>query len=430
PATGAAAVGTGAGRRWRATDPVRSIHFDQRGFPRHRAPTLWERHRPGGDLHERTVLVRQRALTTGVLAAVLSAPLAALWVAHRDGSVTEAAATVSAVRVDDGAGGGPGEGGPAGGGTSGTAPSDRPGDGATAALPGPGADGGSNPVTAAGSPGGRSGFAVAGLVGAVGRPGRAGGPAAGAETLLPALQGAAVAVPAPGAVPLDSPVLRSVPVPPPGSAGGGTPSGGARLTVQAGAYGPRTVLTLTNSGDAPIDWHAVVSCDWLRLSRDAGSLAPGQRITVTVTVDDQRAPQDHWTAQISLPPSEAVVTLEGGPDRGQSPTPSPSGATPSPSTSSSPSTGSTPSASAKPSGTASSSPSETPTAGGSASSAPSSSVSPSASPTSGPSASTTPSPRPSSPPSATPSPSATASAPASSPPPTSATSNPSPSPTR
>ncbi|MDR3032289.1 MAG: hypothetical protein LBV78_04145, partial [Kitasatospora sp.] len=164
-------------------------------------------------------------------------------------------------------------------------------------------------------------------------------------------------------------------------------------------YGNRTVLTLTNSGDGPLSWHAVLDVDWLRLSRDAGTLAPGQRITVTVTVDESRAPQSRWTAHLALPPSTAVVTLEGGTDHRGLPTPGgpspsaspsggpgspspadPSGPAPSASASASPSTPSTPPASPSPSAPASPS-----------SSAPPSSTGPSASPSPSPSGSAAPS---------------------------------------
>ncbi|MCX4748257.1 sigma-70 family RNA polymerase sigma factor [Kitasatospora sp. NBC_01287] len=380
-----------------AERPARPARFDQRGFPRHRAPGLLERHRPGGDLHERAVLIRQRALTTGVLAAVLSAPVAALWLAHRDATATtDTAAAVSSVRVADGT------------------PDPDPAlqaPGAVPAVPLPAqaqahGQGGEQPPDSA-------------LAAAVVRPPAAAGAApgmglpaaAGAETLLPAVQGAAVPVPAAGALALSDPGLRGVPVP----AAPAAPV--AQLTVEAGAYGNRTVLTLTDTGQAPLDWRAVPDCDWLRLSRDAGTLSPGQRITVTVTVDEQRAPSGHWTAAISLPPSEAVVTLAG--DNGTAPAPTPSAAPSTP----------VPSASANPSGAASPSPSVTASAGSSASTAPSSSDSPTANPTSGASATPSPSSRPSSSPSATPTPSATPSGdapgPIPSPAPTSATSSPS-----
>ncbi|TWF99283.1 DNA-directed RNA polymerase specialized sigma24 family protein [Kitasatospora viridis] len=343
----AAPAGVRAGGGGGAGVPV----FDARGLPRHRAPGLLERHRAGGDLHERLVLARQRLVSTGVLAAVLSAPLAALWVAHRDGAPVAGAASVSSVRVD------------------------TPPDGEAPAVP---------PVPAApGRPTGTGGDGRGLVAALVGAASGAGGGAAGAETLLPPVQASAVPVPATGAVPISSPQWHPEPVP-----------AAAALDVTAGSYGSRTVLTLTNTGGTALDWHAELSCDWLRLSRDAGTLAPGQRITVIVTVDDQHAPDADWTAWIALPPSSAVVTLTGGPDRRGLPSPSASPSAPD---------GTTPSPSANPSGSASATPSDTPSAGSSASSPPSSSESPSASPTSGPSTQPSASRSASSSPSATPS---------------------------
>ncbi|MFC8718386.1 hypothetical protein [Kitasatospora sp. NPDC057198] len=261
-------AGAAAGRRI-AQGPAEP-RFDQRGFPRHRMPSA-----PRGSA------VRQRVVTTGVLAAVLAAPVVALWSAHRGGAEDHASA-VSSVRVDPTAASGQ------------RVPVPEPTSVAVAALP---------PVAR---------VSTMELVGSV-----------TAETSLPTVQGPVVPVPSPGAAPLSSPALTAEPVPPPSAATG------SRLTVEAGAYGSRTVLTLTNSGDAPLSWHAVLDADWLRLSRDAGTLAPGQRITVTVTVDESRAPQARWTAHLALPPSSAVVTLEGGTDHrgvptpGQTPTSSP-----------------------------------------------------------------------------------------------------------
>ncbi|MFE9426616.1 sigma-70 family RNA polymerase sigma factor [Kitasatospora sp. NPDC006697] len=362
-----------------AEEPPAAV-FDARGLPRHRAPGLLERHRAGGDLHERLVVARQRLVSTGVLAAVLTAPLAAFWVAHRDGTPVAGAAAVSSVRV---ASPPPGA-------------DDEPPAAVAPIAPAVG-DGGPEaavPAPVVGRPGG--GPAVAGAVPVRGLAAALVG-SASAETLLPPLQGLAVPVPAAGAVPLSSPRLQPAPLPAPAAA----------LDVTAGSYGNRTVLTLTNTGGSPLDWHAVVGCDWLRLSRDSGSLAPGQRITVIVTVDDQHAPDADWTASIALPPSSAVVTLSGGPNRRGVPAPGPSA-----SATDTPPAGTTPSASAKPSGSASATPSDAPSAGSSASTAPSSSESPSASPTSGPSARPSASPSVSSSPSATPAPSGPSSSPA------------------
>ncbi|MFE1317612.1 hypothetical protein [Kitasatospora phosalacinea] len=290
--------GAAAGRRV-AQGPAQP-RFDQRGFPRHRMSSA-----------PRGTAVRQRVVTTGVLAAVLAAPVVALWSAHRGGGAEEQAAAVSSVRVDPTA-----------------APGQRvpvPEPTAVAALPP------AERVTA---------MELAGAV--------------AAETSLPTVQGPAVPVPSPGAAPLSSPALTPEPGPPPSAA--------ASLTVEAGAYGSRTVLTLTNSGEGPLSWHAVLDVDWLRLSRDSGTLAPGQRITVTVTVDEARAPQSRWTAHLALPPSGAVVTLEGGSDHRGVPAPDP---TPTPT----PSTGGTPTASPSPSASASdpAAPSPSPSASSSSS---------------------------------------------------------------
>ncbi|GAA2813689.1 hypothetical protein GCM10010505_44480 [Kitasatospora aburaviensis] len=267
------------------------LRFDQSGFPRHRAPDAG-----------RGLAVRRRVVTTGVLAAVLAAPVVALWAGHRGGGGPGTAAAVSTVRVED-------DGRSAGHRPGGARPDGGPGQGGPAGPVGPGA-GGVAP-------------AVAGLELAWAGP-------ATAETLLPGLLGPAVPVPAHGATPLGSPTLVAAPAPAPG-AGPGVGTGTGRgpdapapaglLTVEAGEYGNRTVLTLTNSGTTEIRWHAVVDAAWLRLSRDAGTLAPGQRITVIVSVDDDLAPTTPWTALIALPPSQAVVTLEGGPHRRGGPTP-------------------------------------------------------------------------------------------------------------
>ncbi|KDN84735.1 hypothetical protein KCH_35080 [Kitasatospora cheerisanensis KCTC 2395] len=248
-----------------------------------------------------------------MLAAVLAAPVVALWSAHRDGGADDRAAAVSSVRVDE--------------------PTDRQASqGAAAALP--------------------AAVSSLQLAGAV-----------AAETSLPTVQGQAVPVP-----------LRSLPRPsgPAPTAAPVAPAARDQLTVEAGEYGNRTVLTLTNSGGSALTWHAVLDVDWLRLSRDSGTLAPGQRITVTVTVDETRAPQRRWTAHLALPPSTAVVTLEGGTDHRGLPTPTPATPTPTP----------TPTPTSSPAPDPSSSPSPSP--GGPS---PSGSASPSTGPDPSPSAS-------------------------------------------
>ncbi|MEV7025962.1 sigma-70 family RNA polymerase sigma factor, partial [Kitasatospora sp. NPDC093558] len=320
PQAAGAARGPGAEA---AVEP--GLRFDQSGFPRHRAPDAG-----------RGLAVRRRVVTTGVLAAVLAAPVVALWAGHRGGGGPGATAAVSSVRVDE----------------AGRQAEERPS----------GAGAGGVGVTTAGT----------GSAGVVGVPGMelAGAGAMAAETLLPTfrgplLQGPAVPVPGRGATPLGSPTLIAAPAAPVGSgwaAGGGgadRPAPTGLLTVEAGEYGSRTVLTLTNSGATDIRWHAVVDAAWLRLSRDSGTLEPGRRITVIVTVDDDLAPAEHWTARIALPPSEAVVTLEGGPqNRGGSASP-----TASPTPTAAPTTAPTAAPTAAPTGAPTTGPTSGPTAG-------------------------------------------------------------------
>ncbi|MEV0533688.1 sigma-70 family RNA polymerase sigma factor [Kitasatospora sp. NPDC050463] len=339
-------AGEAVWRRSSAPAPVvePGLRFDQGGFPRHRVPDSG-----------RARAVRRRVVTTGVLAAVLAAPVVALWAGHRGGSGTGAAASVSSVRVEDD------------GRTAGRRPS------------GPVAGQAGEVVGAVGAAPAVAGLELAGA-----------GPRS-AETLLPGIQGPAIPVPGRGATPLGSPTLIAAPAPTatgtgtatgpgPGSAPAGAPAPApvGLLTVEAGDYGTRTVLTLTNSGATEIRWHAEVDAGWLRLSRDAGTLAPGQRITVIVTVDEDLAPNTHWTARIALPPSQAVVTLEGGPQhRGGStsvpaepsttptgPGPAPTGGTPSaPPTGPGPTaTPSSPAATASPTATRTAAPTTAPSA--------------------------------------------------------------------
>ncbi|MER6359845.1 sigma-70 family RNA polymerase sigma factor [Kitasatospora sp. NPDC001527] len=363
-----------AGRRAGAPGPVTEpgLRFDQGGFPRHRAPEAG-----------RGPMVRRRVVTTGVLAAVLAAPVVALWAGHRGGGGPGTAA-VSSVRVEE----------------------DRPAGGRDA-DPAGGPDGPGGP----GGPVGTAG-AVGAAIGALGGAHRGSGPAVAgmelagarpltAETLQPGIQGPLVPVPAYGAAPLGSPALIAAPTAPVGTPGAGaSPSG--LLTVEAGEYGSRTVLTLTNSGGTDIHWHAVVDAPWLRLSRDAGTLAPGQRITVIANVDEDLAPATRWTARIALPPSQAVVTLEGGPQHRGGATPSPVGpspvgpstAGPTPAPSGTP-TGGAPAPSATPTPTTAPSATGTPGTPGTPGTTPSASPTPSATPSTGPTAPASPGPSPS-----------------------------------
>ncbi|MFD5463965.1 sigma-70 family RNA polymerase sigma factor [Kitasatospora sp. NPDC127059] len=342
-----APVGAVGQRGAAAAEP--GLRFDHGGFPRHRAPDAG-----------RGLAVRRRVVTTGVLAAVLAAPVVALWAGHRGGGGAGSAASVSAVRVEE----------------AGRETGQRPAPWAAGVAAGA--------AVGAGMPGLE-------LAGAGGR----GGGANGAETLLPGFprltfQGPLVPVPARGATPLGSPTLVAAPAPAVEQAsapGAGAPAPAGLLTVEAGEYGSRTVLTLTNSGTTEIRWHAVTDAGWLRLSRDSGTLAPGQRITVIVTVDEDLAPTTHWTARIALPPSQAVVTLDGGPENRGGPSSSAGPSVPASASASASSSTPAPTSSPTPGGGPSATGTGTPTATPSRTGSPSPSGSPTGAPS--PSAPTT-----------------------------------------
>ncbi|GHE41041.1 BACON domain-containing protein [Streptomyces capitiformicae] len=98
------------------------------------------------------------------------------------------------------------------------------------------------------------------------------------------------------------------------SQGGG--QGG--LSVTAGHVGDTTLITLTATGDSAVAWSARTDADWLYLSQSSGTLEPGESLTIKVNVDQLTEPAGDWTAQVSLAPSGAVVTIEG-----QGPVPAP-----------------------------------------------------------------------------------------------------------
>ncbi|MEU1197326.1 hypothetical protein ABZ446_13990 [Streptomyces sp. NPDC005813] len=115
------------------------------------------------------------------------------------------------------------------------------------------------------------------------------------------------------------------------SAPGSTPGQGAgQLAVTAGNSGDTTLITLTASGSSPAHWSARTGASWLYLSQSAGTLDPGESVTVKVYVDHLREPVGHWSAQVAIAPADAVVTIAGygnaGPSGpgGHDPAPTPS----------------------------------------------------------------------------------------------------------
>ncbi|MFJ9818896.1 hypothetical protein ACIRU3_27310 [Streptomyces sp. NPDC101151] len=132
------------------------------------------------------------------------------------------------------------------------------------------------------------------------------------------------------------------------SVSGGDRKGGGRLTVSAGNDGDTTLVILSASGSGPVRWSAATSVDWLYLSQSAGTLAPGETLTIKVYVDHLREPSGHWHAQVAVSPSGAVVSIDGygtapsGPPTPPS-TPTSPDPTPSPSTPTDPPSSETPS---------------------------------------------------------------------------------------
>lgn len=102
--------------------------------------------------------------------------------------------------------------------------------------------------------------------------------------------------------------------------GSDSPSPG-RLTVQAQPAGDATMITLTNSGGSPLNWSAYAEGRWLRLSQSSGRLQPGESFTLTVTVNRRLEPEGPWSARVHIAPANAVITIEG---QGRDPDPDPS----------------------------------------------------------------------------------------------------------
>lgn len=111
-----------------------------------------------------------------------------------------------------------------------------------------------------------------------------------------------------------------------------------RLTVAAASEGAVTLLTLTASGGGPVDWRLWSDAPWLRADRPAGTLAPGESVTLRIVVDPEAQPVGAWTARVGVDPGGAVVSVRG---RGRpaptpprptppSPSPTPTEATPTP----------------------------------------------------------------------------------------------------
>ncbi|MGW7328241.1 BACON domain-containing protein [Streptomyces sp. NPDC054840] len=96
-----------------------------------------------------------------------------------------------------------------------------------------------------------------------------------------------------------------------------------RLTVAASAQGAVTLLTLTATGGVPVDWRLWSDAPWLRASRTAGTLAPGESVTLRIAVDPEGQPVGAWRARVGVDPSGAVVSIQGRGRPAATPTPMP-----------------------------------------------------------------------------------------------------------
>ncbi|MFD6231572.1 hypothetical protein ACFWFZ_32635 [Streptomyces sp. NPDC060232] len=150
----------------------------------------------------------------------------------------------------------------------------------------------------------------------------------------------------------------------------GTPG---RLSVAASSRGALTLLTLTASGGAQVDWRLWSDAPWLRASRTAGTLAPGESVTLHITVDSEAQPVGAWTARVGVDPAGAVVSIRGRGRPASTPTAQPEPtppASPSPPPSPTPTPTPTPTEPTIPPPSPTPAPSPTDGAGGTASPAP------------------------------------------------------------
>ncbi|MFJ2783164.1 MULTISPECIES: hypothetical protein [unclassified Streptomyces] len=83
------------------------------------------------------------------------------------------------------------------------------------------------------------------------------------------------------------------------------------ITVSARSHGELTLLTLIAAGGSPVDWSLWTDAPWLYVSRASGTLAPGAAVTIAVRVDHRREPRGAWSARVGANPSGAVVRIDG-----------------------------------------------------------------------------------------------------------------------
>ncbi|MFF9843598.1 hypothetical protein [Streptomyces sp. NPDC013740] len=85
----------------------------------------------------------------------------------------------------------------------------------------------------------------------------------------------------------------------------------ARITVAARGSGSTTLLTLTNEGGSPAVWSLWSDARWLYVSQASGTLRPGESVVVRISVDHSREPAGAWSARVGVDPSGAVLRIDG-----------------------------------------------------------------------------------------------------------------------
>ncbi|MFD4374142.1 hypothetical protein [Streptomyces sp. NPDC058486] len=83
------------------------------------------------------------------------------------------------------------------------------------------------------------------------------------------------------------------------------------IGVTARCLGDVTLITLSGEGGTPVDWSLWTDAPWLYVTRSSGTLAPGATVTVAVRVDRAREPRGPWSARIGVDPTGAVLRISG-----------------------------------------------------------------------------------------------------------------------
>ncbi|ARF56776.1 BACON domain-containing protein [Streptomyces gilvosporeus] len=123
--------------------------------------------------------------------------------------------------------------------------------------------------------------------------------------------GSAHSTPGPGARPGGADSVVSAQVIGADAASRRSVSGPGRLTITAQPSGGTTLITLTASGGAPVRWTASAGAPWIQMSQTAGALRPGESTTITVYIDHDWEPEGPWRAKIAIEPGGTAVTMEG-----------------------------------------------------------------------------------------------------------------------